>query len=196
MPLFNPALRDVIRDVIGEKIVAYHVQSYQISNLFHHEDSNILLCYKLQKPLIPRWTVQNQATKVLYIAESGLLARVREVPCFQEVDLPPAWHLPCPVHQYRRYAPTPTPAPHPLLQVRSLTTNFQRLLTQATKEIKKLTQEKLGLEQEQVRSHLKSWVTPTSQEKLLTVNVELALETKCLLEQQKEWGKQEAVSEE
>ena len=32
------------------------------------------------------------------------------------------------------------------------------------------------------------------QEKLLTVNVELALETKRLLEQQKEWEEQEKVS--
>ena len=33
------------------------------------------------------------------------------------------------------------------------------------------------------------------QEKLLTVNVELALETKRLLEQQKEWEEQEKVGD-
>jgi hypothetical protein len=65
-------------------------------------------------------------------------------------------------------------------EVRQLTANFQRLLQQATREIKKLTAEKVGLEREQ--------------EKLLTVNVELALETKRLLEQQKVWQEQEKVS--
>ena len=42
-----------------------------------------------------------------------------------------------------------------------------------------MTPMKVGLEREQ--------------EKLLTVNVELALETKRLLEQQKEWEEQEKV---
>lgn len=67
----------------------------------------------------------------------------------------------------------------PVQEVRSLTANFQRLLSQATREIKKLTAEKFGLEKEQ--------------ERLLTVNVELAMETKKLLEQQKEWEEQERV---
>jgi len=58
------------------------------------------------------------------------------------------------------------------MEIRTLTNNFQKLLKQATKEIKKLNLEKTKLEQEQ--------------EKLLTTNVELAVETKQLLLNQKE----------
>ena len=59
------------------------------------------------------------------------------------------------------------------MEIRTLTKNYQRLLKQATKEIKKLNIEKAKLEREQ--------------EKLLTTNVELAVETKQLLLNQKEW---------
>ena len=59
------------------------------------------------------------------------------------------------------------------MEIRTLSNNFQKLLKQATKEIKKLNIEKAKLEQEQ--------------EKLLTTNVELAVETKQLLLNQKEW---------
>jgi hypothetical protein len=58
----------------------------------------------------------------------------------------------------------------PVQDVRALTQNFQGLLARATAE-------KSGMEREQ--------------EKLLTVNVELAMETKRLLERQKEWKEQE-----
>jgi len=61
------------------------------------------------------------------------------------------------------------------MEIRTLTNNFQKLLKQATREIKKLNMEKSKLEQEQ--------------EKLLTTNVELAMETKQLLLNQKERGK-------
>jgi len=61
------------------------------------------------------------------------------------------------------------------MDIRSLTNNFQKLLKQATEEIKKLNIKKVKLEQEQ--------------EKLLTANVELAVETKHLLLAQKEWKK-------
>ena len=64
-------------------------------------------------------------------------------------------------------------SPDSVLEVRSLSNNFQKLLNQATKEIKKLTIAKDNLEKEQ--------------EKLLTVNVELALEAKDLLDKQKQW---------
>ena len=102
-------------------------------------------------------------------------------------------------------------------QVRTLTTNFQRLLAQATKEIKKLTAEKVNTiikditiitESSQEANIILIEIilllsqSPSlppqvglerEQEKLLTVNVELALETKRLLEQQKEWEEQEKV---
>eukprot|EP00092_Neocalanus_flemingeri_P005056 GFUD01005436.1.p1 GENE.GFUD01005436.1~~GFUD01005436.1.p1 ORF type:complete len:507 (+),score=184.69 GFUD01005436.1:185-1705(+) len=66
-------------------------------------------------------------------------------------------------------------SPVTVMEMRTLTNNFQKLLKQATKEIKKLNVEKSKLEQEQG--------------KLLTVNVELAVETKKLLLDQKEWKK-------
>ena len=88
-------------------------------------------------------------------------------------------------------------------QVRTLTTNFQRLLAQATKEIKKLTAEKVTtitkdiiiiITESSQEANIKPQVgLEREQEKLLTVNVELALETKRLLEQQKEWEEQEKV---
>jgi len=61
--------------------------------------------------------------------------------------------------------------------IRSLTNNYQRMLRKATKEIKKLNQDVRKMEKEQ--------------EKLLETNVELALETKNLLLQQKAWKKDE-----
>jgi hypothetical protein len=53
------------------------------------------------------------------------------------------------------------------MEIQTLTNNFQKLLKQATKEIKKLNIEKAKLEQKQ--------------EKLLITNVELVVETKQLL---------------
>ena len=55
--------------------------------------------------------------------------------------------------------------------VRSLTSNYQKMLAQATTEIKKLNREKFHLEKEQ--------------EKLLTVNIELATEAKRLVKEVK-----------
>jgi len=56
--------------------------------------------------------------------------------------------------------------------VRALTTDYQRMLEQATQEIKKLTRQKKNLEKEQ--------------DKLLTVNIELATEAKRLVQAVKE----------
>jgi len=56
--------------------------------------------------------------------------------------------------------------------VRSLTSNYQKMLAKATKEIKKLNKDKLHLEKEQ--------------EKLLTVNIELATEAKRLVKEVKD----------
>ena len=56
---------------------------------------------------------------------------------------------------------------------RSLTNNYQRLLKQATKEIKKLNVEKWKVEQEQ--------------DKLLTTNLELAEEVRRMMESDKAW---------
>lgn len=58
-------------------------------------------------------------------------------------------------------------------EIRSLTNNYQRLLKQATKEIKKLNVEKWKVEQEQ--------------DKLLTTNLELAEEVRRMMENDKEW---------
>ena len=92
-------------------------------------------------------------------------------------------------------------------QVRNLTTNFQRMLSQATKEIKKLTTEKVCFVATEIKivklssssQHFHGLLMQVGlereQEKLLTVNVELALETKRLLEQQKEWEEQEKVGD-
>merc|ERR1711915_294541 len=55
--------------------------------------------------------------------------------------------------------------------VRSLTSNYQKMLAQATTEIKKLNKEKFHLEKEQ--------------EKLLTVNIKLATEAKRLVKEVK-----------
>ena len=57
--------------------------------------------------------------------------------------------------------------------VRTLTNNYQRLLKQATKEIKKLNVEKWKVEQEQ--------------DKLLTTNLELAEEVRRMMESDKAW---------
>ena len=56
--------------------------------------------------------------------------------------------------------------------VRSLTNNYQRLLKQATKEIRKLNVEKWKVEQEQ--------------DKLLTTNLELAEKVRMMMESDKE----------
>ena len=91
--------------------------------------------------------------------------------------------------------------------MRNLTTNFQRMLSQATKEIKKLTTEKVCFVATKIKivklssssQHFYGLIMQVGlereQEKLLTVNVELALETKRLLEQQKEWEEQEKVGD-
>ena len=58
-------------------------------------------------------------------------------------------------------------------EIRSLTNNYQRLLKQATKEIKKLNVDKWKVEQEQ--------------DKLLNTNLELAEEVRRMMESEKEW---------
>ena len=63
--------------------------------------------------------------------------------------------------------------------IRTLASNYQKMLRQATKEIKKQNSDFHKLQQDQ--------------EQLLEANVELALETKTLLLQQKEWKKDEQV---
>ena len=62
---------------------------------------------------------------------------------------------------------------------RSLTNNYQRLLKQATKEIKKLNVEKWKVEQEQ--------------DKLLNTNLELAEEVRKLIVSDKQWRKEKQV---
>ena len=64
--------------------------------------------------------------------------------------------------------------------VRHLSNNYEQLLHQATASIKKLKKEKGSLESEQDR--------------LLTVNIELATEVKRLLQQDKENKKEREVS--
>ena len=63
--------------------------------------------------------------------------------------------------------------------VRSLTSNYQKMLAQATTEIKKLNKEKFQLEKEQ--------------EKLLTVNIELATEAKRLVKEVKTGDEEKKV---
>ena len=63
--------------------------------------------------------------------------------------------------------------------IRTLANKYQKMLRQATKEIKKLNSDLHKLQQDQ--------------EQLLEANVELALETKTLLLKQKEWKKDEQV---
>ena len=67
-------------------------------------------------------------------------------------------------------------SPLTVMEVRKLTDNYQKMLIQATQEIKKLNIQKTKLEKEQ--------------EKLLIVNIELATEAKRLVKDVKE-GKQE-----
>ena len=80
------------------------------------------------------------------------------------------------------------------------------MLSQATKEIKKLTTEKVCFVATKIKivklsssQHFHGLIMQVGlereQEKLLTVNVELALETKRLLEQQTEWEEQEKVGD-
>ena len=64
-------------------------------------------------------------------------------------------------------------------EIRSLTNNYQRLLKQATKEIKKLNVEKWKVEQEQ--------------DKLLNTNLELAEEVRKLIVSDKQWRKEKQV---
>jgi len=68
-------------------------------------------------------------------------------------------------------------SPVPVSDIKNLNDNYQNLLTQATRKIKKLNVDVERLEQEQ--------------EKLLQANVDLALETKNLLLDQKAWKKDE-----
>jgi len=63
-------------------------------------------------------------------------------------------------------------SPVTVMEVRTLTNNFQKMLTQATQEIKKLNIQKTKLEKEQ--------------EKLLIVNIELATEAKRLVKENKD----------
>ena len=70
-------------------------------------------------------------------------------------------------------------SPVPVSDIKNLNNNYQNLLTQATTKIKKLNIDVEKLEQEQ--------------EKLLQANVDLALETKSLLIDQKTWKKDEQV---
>ena len=71
-------------------------------------------------------------------------------------------------------------SPVTVMDVRTLSNNFQKMLAQATKEIKKLNIQKTKLE--------------TEQEKLLTVNVELTTEAKRLVNENKLWKKEREVS--
>ena len=71
-------------------------------------------------------------------------------------------------------------SPVTVMDVRTLSNNFQKMLAQATKEIKKLNIQKTTLE--------------TEQEKLLTVNVELTTEAKRLVNENKLWKKEREVS--
>jgi len=68
-------------------------------------------------------------------------------------------------------------SPVPVSDIKNLNDNYQNLLTQATRKIKKLNVDVEKLEQEQ--------------EKLLQANVDLVLETKNLLLDQKAWKKDE-----
>merc|ERR1711909_220466 len=68
-------------------------------------------------------------------------------------------------------------SPVPVSDIKNLNDNYQNLLTWATRKIKKLNVDVERLEQEQ--------------EKLLQANVDLALETKNLLLDQKAWKKDE-----
>ena len=67
-------------------------------------------------------------------------------------------------------------SPVTVMEVRTLTNNFQKMLAQATQEIKKLNIQKTKLEKEQ--------------EKLLIVNIELATEAKRMVKENKD-GKEE-----
>jgi hypothetical protein len=69
--------------------------------------------------------------------------------------------------------------PVTVCDIRTLANNYQKMLMQATKEIKKLNSDLHRLQQDQA--------------KLLEANVELALETKTLLLEQKKWKKDEQV---
>ena len=71
-------------------------------------------------------------------------------------------------------------SPVTVMDVRTLSNNFQKMLAQATQEIKKLNIQKTKLEKEQ--------------EKLLTVNIELATEAKGLVNEKKSWKKEREVS--
>ena len=71
-------------------------------------------------------------------------------------------------------SPAITPA-----EIRSLTNNYQRMMKQATKEIKKLKVDKWEMEQEQDR--------------LLNTNLELAEEVRKMIADQKEWKTERQV---
>ena len=72
-------------------------------------------------------------------------------------------------------------SPVTVMDVRTLTNNFQKMLAQATQEIKKLNIQKTKLEEEQ--------------EKLLTVNIELATEAKRLVKEVKEGNAEKKVTQ-
>jgi hypothetical protein len=71
-------------------------------------------------------------------------------------------------------------SPVTVMDVRTLTNNFQKMLSQATQEIKKLNMQKTNLEKEQG--------------KLLTVNIELATEAKRLVKEVKEGNAEKRVT--
>ena len=71
-------------------------------------------------------------------------------------------------------------SPVTVMDVRTLSNNFQKMLAQATQEIKKLNKQKTNLEKEQ--------------EKLLTVNIELATEAKRLVKEVKEGNAEKKVT--
>ena len=71
-------------------------------------------------------------------------------------------------------------SPVTVTDVRTLTDNYQKMLSQATQEIKNLNIQKTNLEMEQ--------------ENLLTVNIELATEAKRLVKDNKMWKDERVVS--
>ena len=70
-------------------------------------------------------------------------------------------------------------SPVTVMEVRTLTNNFQKMLAQATQEIKKLNIQKTKLEKEQ--------------EKLLMVNIELASVAKIMVKENKDWKEEKEV---
>ena len=71
-------------------------------------------------------------------------------------------------------------SPVTVMDVRTLSYNFQKMLAQATQEITKLNIRETKMEKEH--------------ENLLTVNIELATEAKRLVNENKSWKKEREVS--